>query len=78
MAIQAQILYSEGCEHAAATRALVRDVAQELGLDLDPEMILVEDEAQARNLRYWGSPTVRINGRDIDPGVRQEKAPGFS
>jgi len=66
MAIEVQILYSEGCAHASSTEALVHSVAKELGLDIRVEMIRVGNEDQARRLEYLGSPTVRVNGKDID------------
>ncbi len=39
----------------------------EEGIDTDVEVVEVESEEQARQLRFIGSPTILLNGRDIDP-----------
>jgi len=78
MSIQVHILYSEGCEPTPPTVSQVRSVAKELGLNIDLQMILVENEAQAKKLGFFGSPTVRINGRDIDPNARSNGIAGLS
>jgi len=36
----------------------------------------VPDGEAARNLRFLGSPTVRVNGRDVEPGA--EERPDFT
>jgi len=78
MSIQVQILYSEGCEHTPRTVSRVRSVAEEMGINIDLQMILVESEAEAKRLKFLGSPTVRINGRDIDPNARSHGIAGLS
>ena len=35
------------------------------GIQADVRRILVEDEEMAQQLQFRGSPTIRINGRDI-------------
>jgi hypothetical protein len=32
-------------------------------------LLPVESQEEARRSRFLGSPTVRVNGRDIDPGA---------
>jgi hypothetical protein len=76
--MRVQILYSEGCEHTPSVEAQVRSVAEEMELNIDLEMVLVENEAQARELNFVGSPTVRVNGRDIDPNARANGIAGLS
>jgi hypothetical protein len=39
----------------------------EEGISSEVEVLKVESEHQARQLRFVGSPTIRIDGRDIDP-----------
>lgn len=59
------ILHTAGCEGAAATEPLARALAAARG-DVAVETVLVEDEAQARALGFRGSPTVLVDGRDLD------------
>ncbi len=66
-----EVLYFDGCPNHEPALALVERVAAEL--DLHPEIRLVNvpgPDAAAR-LRFLGSPTVRIGGRDIEPGAEQ-------
>jgi len=64
-----EILYFDGCPNHERALALVERVAGEL--DLQPEIRLVDvpDPEAAARLRFLGSPTVRIGGRDIEPGA---------
>jgi hypothetical protein len=78
MSIKVQILYSDGCEHTPPTVSQVRSIAEEMGVNIDLEMVLVENEAQAKGLNFFGSPTVRVNGRDIDPNARSNGIAGLS
>lgn len=54
-----------------ANHKVVRDMLQAVLLELAPGTPIVEldatDPAVATALRFPGSPTVRIDGRDIDP-----------
>ncbi len=77
MSIQIQILFSEGCVHTPSTIDLVKSVASELSAEIDLQMVQVTDAEQAEALDYPGSPTVRIDGQDIDPTARDAKFSGF-
>jgi hypothetical protein len=43
----------------------VRDVLEATGAEVQVRKTLVETAAQARELRFVSSPTIRINGRDL-------------
>jgi hypothetical protein len=47
----------------------VRDVVQAKGLDAEIYEVEVRSEAEAQRLRFLGSPTVRIDGMDIEPSA---------
>lgn len=62
-----EFLYWKECpSHAEAWTRLHR-VLERSGVRADIHRIEVESEEQARRLGFPGSPTIRINGRDIDP-----------
>jgi hypothetical protein len=44
---------------------LVKDVLATQGIAADVDEVLVIDERMAGELRFCGSPTIRINGRDV-------------
>ncbi len=62
-----EVLFFEGCPNVVPTVALARDVAAELGIAAEIREVEIRDEADATRLRFLGSPTVRVNGVDIDP-----------
>jgi hypothetical protein len=45
----------------------LRDVLAEEHMQADIEIINVETEEQAQQVCFVGSPTIQINGQDIDP-----------
>jgi len=68
--VQIDVLYFEGCPNHEPTTALVRDVAQSLGLDANIREIEVHDADEAKRLRFFGSPTIRVDGQDLDPSMQ--------
>lgn len=66
-----EILYFRGCPHHEPTVALVRQVLREEGITAEIEEIEVHDPEEAEALRFLGSPSVRIEGVDIEPSAAQ-------
>jgi hypothetical protein len=64
-----EILYFDGCPNHEPAQALVERVAAELRVDPAVELVEVADADAAAKLRFLGSPTVRIDGRDVEPGA---------
>lgn len=63
--MKVEVLYVAECpSHPAAVR-LVRDVLVAEGVVADIHEVLVRDERMARELKFVGSPTIRVNGRDV-------------
>lgn len=67
-----ELLTAETCPHTEAALTLVRAVAQELAPKSQVRHIVVESEAQARELAFVGSPTVRVDGVDLEGPVTAE------
>jgi hypothetical protein len=65
--IEVQILFFQGCPNHEPAVRLAREVLAELDLEAKLEEILVESPADAERLRFLGSPSIRVNGRDIEP-----------
>ena len=62
-----ELLWWEGCpSHPEALTALER-ILREEGVPADVTRVEIEDDEQARRERFPGSPTIRIDGRDIVP-----------
>ena len=66
-----EILYFQGCPHYEPTLERVRDVVRAKGLDVDIHEVEVRNEAEAQSLRFVGSPTIRIDGVDIESSAEE-------
>ena len=64
-----EILYFDGCPNHEPARTLVEKVAAELRVEPELELVHVSDADAAARLRFLGSPTVRVNGVDIETGA---------
>lgn len=60
-------LYFEGCPSYEAALERLRQVIAEEGVQAEIHIIRVETDEQAQRLRFTGSPTILVNGQDIDP-----------
>ncbi len=68
---QVEILYFDGCPNHKSTVELVKRIATETGTTIDVRLVCVESNEDAQRTRFLGSPSVRVNGRDIEPGADQ-------
>lgn len=59
-------LFFDGCPNSADADALVRDVVLALAPEATVEPLRVESEEEARRLRFFGSPSVRVDGEDLE------------
>jgi hypothetical protein len=76
--IHVLVLSSEGCDNTLPTILLIEKTARELNLPIKLETLLIETQDQAERNRFPGSPTVQINGIDIDPAMRNNTSFGFT
>lgn len=61
------VLFYEECPSHEPALERLREVLDEEGIDAEVEVTEVESEEQAQELHFAGSPTILLNGRDIDP-----------
>jgi hypothetical protein len=73
-----EILYFEGCPNHEPARALVERLARELRVEPEIELVEVADPEAAVALRFLGSPTVRVDGVDVEPGAAERRDFAFS
>jgi hypothetical protein len=65
--MQIRFLYYEDCPSHDAALERLQGVMAEEGIEGDIEITKVETDEQAHALRFVGSPTILIDGQDIDP-----------
>jgi hypothetical protein len=65
--MRVSFLYYEECPSHDLALERLREVMAEEGISSEVKVFKVETEDQARELRFVGSPTIRVDGQDIDP-----------
>jgi hypothetical protein len=63
--MKVEIFYVAGCPSHPGAVELVKSLLAEQGAAAEIHQILVEDQQSACELSFPGSPTIRINGRDV-------------
>ena len=72
-----EILYFEGCRNHGPALQLVQELLREEGLSAEISEIQVGDPASAREIGFLGSPSIRVNGLDVEPTARTEHEYGM-
>lgn len=69
-----EILYFEGCPSYFTALKDLGAVLDEEGINSQPTLVRVGSERDAASLRFQGSPTIRVNGVDIEQpsGAKEE------
>jgi hypothetical protein len=60
-----EVLYFDGCPMWQPAFARLQEVLVEEGLPWRAEVIKIRDQADAYRHKFIGSPTVRVDGRDV-------------
>jgi len=63
--VHVEVLYFDGCPTYVAAARTLREVLAELGAEV--ELVAVDTDEEAKRLRFPGSPTIRVDGRDLFP-----------
>jgi hypothetical protein len=76
--LRIELLYVPGCPHHPAAAAELRKVLLSEGITAQIREIVVADAATAQQLRFRGSPSIRINGLDIESPSSGPAASGLA
>jgi hypothetical protein len=69
-----EVLYVPGCPNHEPAVEAVRNALESESFEADVRQIPVQSESEARALQFPGSPTIRVNGGDVEP----ESASGYA
>ncbi len=75
---QIEFLYFQDCPSHAEALALLQNVLHEQNLTTPIQLIQIETEVEAHQHTFYGSPTIRVNGRDIEPLLDKIGEPGLA
>ncbi len=76
-AVSIVVYYTQGCPATPETVALIRKCVSELKIPASLREVRVTSQEEASAFRFLGSPTVHVEGRDIDPAARSSTTYGF-
>jgi hypothetical protein len=68
--LKVELLYFEGCPGFQPTLSLLKQVLDEEEIPARVQIILVDSEESANKYRFQGSPSIRVDGEDIEPEAR--------
>jgi hypothetical protein len=73
-----ELLFYPDCSAAKPTSTMVEGVLSGLAIEVSVSKIIVDTEQKAKELRFIGSPSVRVDGRDIEPSARERQDFGLN
>jgi hypothetical protein len=65
-----EILYFDGCPNHKPAIELVHQVLREQAVSAEVVEVNIADAATAESARFVGSPSIRIDGMDVEPAAR--------
>jgi hypothetical protein len=65
--VKIELFFWKGCPSHPEAKQMLEQVLAERGLETPIAMREVTTQEEAEALRFPGSPTIRIDGRDVDP-----------
>lgn len=73
MELKVELFHNKRCTFYQKTLVDLEDILLELGLEPKVEVRLIINQKEADEFSFIGSPTVHVNGQDIDPMAEQVK-----
>ena len=65
-----ELLYVDGCSNVEQVRVLLKEAVHEQSIAEAIEEIIVSSEEMAKRLHFPGTPTIRIDGIDVEKAAR--------
>jgi hypothetical protein len=73
-----EMLHTMDCPNAVEFLPRLQALVADAGLIEPIQVRRIDDVEQAERERFLGSPTVRVNGRDVDPSAGRREDYGLS
>ena len=75
--MKVEILYLAGCPNYSPAVGRVQEALRQEGVLAEMVEVEVSDAATARTVGFLGSPSVRIDGQDVEPPARSAQEFGL-
>lgn len=73
-----RLLHTEGCHTYHNAFDEIEKALKEKGFPVRFEVILITSEEEAKGHKFFGSPTIHVDGEDVDPNARMVTKYGIS
>jgi hypothetical protein len=64
-----ELLYFDGCPNHEALLPRLREIVADTDISVEVELRRISGDEAAQRERFLGSPTVRVDGHDVEPGA---------
>ncbi len=68
--MEVELLFVSGCSALVETEGMIKRLLEELAPQARLKMMEIGSQRKAEALKFPGSPTVRVNGKDIEPDAK--------
>jgi hypothetical protein len=75
--VRVEVLYFDGCPHHDGLPEHITRLLAGHGVPAAVTLRRVDTDEDARRLAFLGSPTVRVNGDDVDPTAKDRHGYGL-
>jgi hypothetical protein len=65
-----EVLTFDGCPHGSPALALARAEVAEFAVEADVRLVSIA-ESETERCRFLGSPSIRVDGEDIEPSAQR-------
>ena len=62
-----ELVYFDGCPNHEALLPRLREILEQSGVPAEIDLRRIADDQAAQRERFLGSPTVRVDGHDVEP-----------
>ena len=76
--VEVSVFHTEGCSSTPAAIRTIHDLAAQIGVPVHLRTLLIGSVEDAEHHRFLGSPTIHVNGRDIDPSAPRTESYGLT
>jgi len=76
--MKVEVLYIAGCPNHRPIVERVKKMLQQVRVSVPLTETEIHDENEAQRAGFLGSPTIRINGLDVDPESRAKAGTGMA
>jgi hypothetical protein len=77
MTKRVEVMVFDGCPHLAAAVERAREAMAQADVPADLHVVRVTSDVEAKRLRFPGSPTVRVDGVDVEHAAQAREDYGM-